>query len=119
MGVVLISPHNHVIPRAFSLTEPCSNNVSEYNTLLIGMQLIEGIGVKNLEVYGDSKLIVNQVRGEYEVRHEDLVPYHNATIDVAEKFKSFYIDYVPRQQNTHADALVSLTASLTLPAIAT
>jgi len=37
VGVVLISPHNYVIPRAFSLTESCSNNVSEYNTLLIGM----------------------------------------------------------------------------------
>ena len=35
-GVVLISPHNYVIHRAVSLTEPCSNNVSEYNALLIG-----------------------------------------------------------------------------------
>ena len=58
-----------MIPRAFSLTEPCSNNVSEYNGLLIGMQLAEEIGVKNLEAYGDSKLIINQVHGEYEVRH--------------------------------------------------
>jgi len=54
------------------------------------------IGVKNLEAYGDSKLIVNQVRGEYEVRHEDLTPYHNATIHMAERFRNFYIDHVPR-----------------------
>jgi len=67
VGVVLISPHNYVIPRAFSLKESCSNNVSKYNALLIGMQLAEEIGVKNLEAYGDSKLIVNQVRGEYKV----------------------------------------------------
>jgi len=39
----------------------------EYNTLLIGMQLVEKIGIKHLEAYGDSKLIVNQVRREYEV----------------------------------------------------
>ena len=38
------------------------------------MQIADEIGVKNLEAYDDSKLIVNQVRGEYEVRHEDLVP---------------------------------------------
>jgi len=49
VGVVLISPHNYVIPCSFSLTELCSNNVSEYNTLLMGMQLAEEIGVKNLE----------------------------------------------------------------------
>ena len=65
--VVLVSPQNYVILRAFSLTEPCSNNVTEYNALLIGMQIADEICVKNLEAYGDSKLIVNQVRGEYKV----------------------------------------------------
>jgi len=67
VGVVLISPHNYVIPRVFSLTEPCSNNIAEYNTLLIGIQLAKEIGVKNLKAYIDSKLIVNQLRREYEV----------------------------------------------------
>jgi len=47
VGVVLISSHNYVISRAFLLTEPCSNNVSEYNALLIQMQLAEEIGVKD------------------------------------------------------------------------
>ena len=93
--------------------------MAEYNALLIGMQLAEEIGVKHLETYGDSKLIVNQVRGEYEVRHEDLVPYHNVTINMAEKFKSFYLNHLPRQQNAHANALASLAALLALPAGAT
>ena len=83
------------------------------------MQLAEEIGVKNLEAYGASKLIVNQVCGEYEVRHEDLVPYHNATIIMAEKFENFYINHVPHQQNAHVDALASLAALLALPAGAT
>ena len=74
------------------------------------------LALKNLEAHGDSKLMVNQVRGEYEVRHEDLVPYYNATIHMAEKFKIFYIDHVSRQQNTHADALASPAASLALSA---
>ena len=89
--VLLISPHNYVISHAFSLTESCSNNISEYNAFLIEMQLVEDIGVKNLEAYGDPKLIVNQV-----IWHEDLVPYHNATIDMTEKFKNFHIDHVLR-----------------------
>ena len=67
VGVVLISPQNYVIPRAFSLTEPCSNNIAECIALLIGMHIVDEIGVKNLEAYSDSKLIVNQVCGEYEV----------------------------------------------------
>ena len=64
VGVVLASPQNYVIPRAFSLIEPCSNNITKYNAFLIMMQLAEEIGVKNLEAYGDSKLIVNQIRGQ-------------------------------------------------------
>jgi len=67
VGVVFIFPHNYVIAFAFSLTEPCSKYVVEYNALLIRMQLAEEIGVKHLEAYGDSKLIVNQVQGGYKV----------------------------------------------------
>ena len=44
------------------------------------------LALKNLEAYGDSKLIVSQVCGEYEVRHEDLIPYYNVTISMAEGF---------------------------------
>ena len=70
-------------------------------------------------MYGDPKLIVNQVCGEYEVPHENLVPYHYVTIDMAENFKIFYINHVSRQQNAHADALASLVASLARPTRAT
>jgi len=116
VGVELVSPQSYVIPCVFSLTESFFNKVVEYNALLIGMQIVDAIGAKNLEAYGYSKLIVNQVREEYEVRHEDLVPYLNATIHMAERFRNFYIDHVPRQQNAHADSLLSLAASLALPA---
>ena len=57
--VVLVSPQNYVISRAFWLTELCSNNIAKYNDLLIRMQLVEEIGIKHLEAYVDSKLIVN------------------------------------------------------------
>jgi len=67
VGVVLVSPQNYVIPYTFFLTELCFNNVAEYNALLIRMQLIEDIEAKHLEAFGNSKLIVNQVRWEYKV----------------------------------------------------
>jgi len=96
VGVVFISPQNHVLPRPFSLTTPYSNNVVEYNALLIGLQLTHEMGVCYLEAYGDSKLIVNQVKGEYEVQHENLVSYHHAVIKMANSFDGFYISHVSR-----------------------
>src|SRR2546430_10702275 len=116
VGVVFISPQNHIIPRAFYLTEPCSNNVAEYNALLIGLHLPHRLGVRKLQAYGDSELIVNQLRGEYEVRSNDLVPYFDSALQMAEQFEGFYIGHVPRQENTHADALAGLATSLCLQA---
>jgi len=83
MGVVFVSPHYHVLSRAFLLTKSCSNNVAEYNATLIGLQLARQIGVQYLEANGDSKLIVNKIKGEYEVCHEDLIYYHQTTIKLA------------------------------------
>ena len=57
--VVFILPENHVLPRAFSLTESYSNNVAEYNALLIGLQLAQQMGVQSLEAYSDSILVIN------------------------------------------------------------
>jgi len=65
-----------------------------------------------LKLMGDSKLIVNQVKGEYEVLHEDLVPYYHAVIKMANSFDSFYIGHVSRSQNTKAYALAALSATL-------
>jgi len=119
VGVVIISPHNYVIPHAFSLIEPCSNNVSKYNAFLIRMKLAEDIRVKNLEAYGDSKAHHQPGSREHKDWHEYLVPYHIVTIIMLEKFENFYIDHVPHQQNAHVDVLASLAASLALPTGAT
>ena len=72
--------------------------------MLTGLQLAQQIGMRYLEAYGDSKLIINQVKGEYEIRHENLIPYHHAAIKLAGSFDGFYISYVSRLQNTKADA---------------
>ena len=72
------------------------------------------MGVHYFETYGDSKLIVNQVKGEYKVRYEDLVPYYDAVIKMANSFDSFCISHVSRFQNTKADTLAALAATLAL-----
>jgi len=54
VGVVFIPPQNHVLPRAFSLTKSCFNNVAEYNALLIGLHSPMKWG------YATSKLMVIQ-----------------------------------------------------------
>jgi len=56
------------------------------------------MGIQYLETYGDFKLIINQVKGKYEVHHEDLIPYHHAAIQMANTFEDLYISHVSHFQ---------------------
>jgi len=60
-------------------------------------------------------LIVNQAKGDYEVHHEDLIPYHHAAIKLANSFDDFYISHVSRLQSTKAGALAMLATTIALP----
>ncbi|KAI5342013.1 hypothetical protein L3X38_009888 [Prunus dulcis] len=53
-GVVFVSPERHVLPYSFSLSELCSNNVAEYQALIMGLQMAVEMKISSLEVYGDS-----------------------------------------------------------------
>jgi len=75
-GVVFVSPEKHILPYSFVLTQLCSNNVTEYQALNLGLQMAIKMGIKDLNIYGDSQLVINQLLKEYEVKKEDLVPYH-------------------------------------------
>ncbi|XP_070664565.1 uncharacterized protein [Malus domestica] len=74
-GVVFMSPQRQILPYSFQLSELCSNNVAEYQAMIIKLQMVINMEIIALEVYGNSKLIINQLLTEYEVRKDDLVPY--------------------------------------------
>ncbi|KAM1205320.1 hypothetical protein ACFX2G_006237 [Malus domestica] len=67
-----------------------------------------------LEIYGDSKLIINQLLTEYEVRKDDLVPYFRLATQLLQRFEAVTLEHVPRKENQMADALANLASSMTL-----
>ena len=62
-----------------SLLETCSNNVAEYEAIIIGLELAIEMHIDQLEVFGDSKLIIQQINGQYEVRNAKLLPLYQRT----------------------------------------
>ncbi|KAM2413537.1 hypothetical protein ACFX1X_000141 [Malus domestica] len=94
--------------------ELCSNNVAEYQALIIGLQMAINMEITTLEVYGDSKLIISQLLTEYEVRKDDLVPYFRLATQLLQKFEAVTLEHVPRKENQMADALANLASSMTL-----
>jgi ribonuclease HI len=84
-----------------------TNNVAEYRALLLGIERAAALGATELELVGDSELIVKQVRGEYRVKDASLRELHSQVRAALAGFERWSIRNVPREENAHADRLVN------------
>ncbi|KAL6291692.1 hypothetical protein ACE6H2_009202 [Prunus campanulata] len=114
-GVVFITPSGGLIPYSFSLMTLCSNNIAEYEALIIGLEIALEMSINCLHAFGDSQLIVKQLNGQYAVKNENLVPYNERAKYLMTQFQDIQIAHIPRSENDKADALANLAASLSLP----
>ena len=86
IGVLIISPKATHIPFSSRLNFPTTNNVTEYEACIIGIQVALGLGVKELEVYGDSALIISQIQNIWKIMEEKLMHYRECLQKLALKF---------------------------------
>ncbi len=84
-----------------------TNNVAEYSALLHGLKRCRSLGATDVTVKADSELMIRQMNGDYKVRAPQLVPlFHKAKI-LALQFRKVTFVHVPREENSHADALAN------------
>ncbi|KAA0054065.1 hypothetical protein E6C27_scaffold318G001370 [Cucumis melo var. makuwa] len=114
VDIVFISPEKHMLPYNFTLGDLCSNNVAEYQALIIGLQMALEFGIKYIEIFGDSKLIINQLFYQYEVKHQDLKPFFIYAKRLMHRFNGIILEHIPRLENKKVDALANLATSLTV-----
>ncbi|XP_070058084.1 uncharacterized protein [Nicotiana tomentosiformis] len=115
VGVVFVTSQGEVLPYSFTLTQLCSNNVVEYQALILGLEIAVDMNQLQLQVFGDSQLVVNQLLGSYEVKKPELRPYNDYTKNLIGWLDDVTIQHMPRKANKKADALAALASSLTLP----
>jgi len=84
-----------------------TNNVAEYRALLLGIELAKELGASELELIGDSQVIVRQVQGRYKVKQEHLRPLHAEALKALEGFRKWSISDVRRAHNERADELLN------------
>ena len=84
-----------------------TNNVAEYRAVLLGAELARELGADEIEMIGDSSLIAHQVRGEWKVKERHLRPLRDEAQKALERFGSWSIRNVPREENPEADRLVN------------
>jgi hypothetical protein len=71
---------------SYKLNFHCTNNVAEYEALMLGLKLLKKVGAKKIMVRGDSELIIKQIKGEYAAKHPCLRAYRNAILDALKCF---------------------------------
>jgi ribonuclease HI len=118
-GILLVAPEGKfVVPFSYRLQWDIdyTNNVCEYEALVLGLEAENKLNIKNLEVYGDAELIVKQVNRQYLAKHPRLRTYRNCTWDLMENFfSSIKFHFIPRTENLHADALAKAASTFSPP----
>ena len=77
VGLVLMSPEKVVIEKSLRLNFSATNNEAEYENLLEGMAMVQTMGGKSIKLFLDSRLVVGQVRGEFEAKDKRMQGYLN------------------------------------------
>ena len=107
VGVVVQSPDGTVLEERGEPIGPATNNVAEYRALLLGIERAAELGASEVELVGDSELIVRQVKGEYKVKEAALRELHAEVRRSLRAFDRWSIRHVRREQNAEADHLVN------------
>ena len=82
----------------------------EYEACIIGLQVATDKKVKKLKVYGDSALIIYQLRGDWITHDSKLILYYQFVIEMIKYFEQIDLNHLPWKENQIADALATLAA---------
>ncbi|GJY27235.1 reverse transcriptase domain-containing protein [Tanacetum coccineum] len=110
-GVILTDPEGVEFTYALRFQFEATNNEAEYEALIAGLRISEKIGVQNLEVNVDSKLVANQVNETYIAKEIDMIKYLEKVKALSSTFRAFSIKQVPRSKNKKADALSKMAST--------
>ncbi|XP_026433100.1 uncharacterized protein LOC113330513 [Papaver somniferum] len=112
-GVVFEAPQGELLSYSFKLDFPYSNNVAEYEALILGLRMAKELGLGGVEIKGDSRLVTSQVNGDFHVNEPHLAPYRAEAQNLISQTGST-LDHTCRGKNKHADAMATLASKMKL-----
>jgi ribonuclease H / adenosylcobalamin/alpha-ribazole phosphatase len=107
-GAVVHTPDREtVLAESKQAIGRATNNVAEYRGLIAGLEDAAMVGATEVDVYMDSKLVVEQMSGRWKVKHPDLIELHAQARKLAARFDRISYSWIPRERNKHADRLAN------------
>jgi broad specificity phosphatase PhoE/ribonuclease HI len=84
-----------------------TNNVAEYRGLIAGLQAARELGARHVAVRMDSKLVIEQMKGSWQVKHPGLKPLNREATQLRQSLGEVTFEWIPRERNKHADRLAN------------
>ncbi|XP_059635654.1 uncharacterized protein LOC132277830 [Cornus florida] len=93
----------------------CSNNQAEYEVLIIGLEILLEMAVKDVHIVGNSSLVINQISEDFRCLNWQLRPFHSLATQLVNQFHSVTLEYRPRAMNKIANDLAQTTSGIRVP----
>jgi ribonuclease HI len=104
-GAVIEDEQGNAIERLGRFLGRQTNNVAEYEGLLLGLRRAHELGAREVEVRADSELLIRQLQGRYRVKNPDLQRLHAEAMALLKGFTHVGVSHVPREENGAADEM--------------
>src|ERR1051325_2951797 len=105
IGGIIIFPNGIPAEFKYAIDGICTNNEAEYESLITGLELLLELGARNVEIMGDSELVIKQVSKEYRCVNENLIMYFVIAIRLLKRFEQASLRHIPRRENQQANDL--------------
>ncbi|MCL4458316.1 MAG: ribonuclease HI family protein [Chloroflexi bacterium] len=113
IGVVIQDERGHVLKRLARPIGRATNNQAEYRALIAALESALKMKAREIHLFLDSQLVVNQMQGVYKVRDPVLLSFYKQAKGLLKHFEVVTITHVPRQRNARADSLAKQSSNLT------
>ena len=108
LGVSIQTPDGDEIEGIGETIGTGTNNFAEYSAVIKALERAASLGARKVHIRSDSKLLVEQLRGNYKIKSPNLIPLVLRAREAARAFEEVKYEHVRREQNVRADELVNL-----------
>lgn len=105
IGIVILDQNNKEVLTYSKYLGVKTNNEAEYLALIELLEKAKELGIEEINIFGDSQLVVNQVNGNWRINQSHLFSLAQKVEELITQFKNISINWIPREKNTIADRL--------------
>ena len=107
IGVIIKDENGKLLARISRGIGTTTNNQAEYQAIITALEKAISLSILQVALKSDSELVVNQINGQYKIKNTGLRALYQRVVQLIGSLEGFSIAYIPREQNTGADALAN------------